>query len=241
MKIRLSILFISFAFCSFGQSNSFEEINKLFGQHKYKETIDLSSNAIKNLDSSETLYKKLVILRASSYMYSSDYKSAIEDWKRLMSIDSIDVINYENISFAYWSIGDNENSLKYINKAYGINPNDAGVLSNMAYDYAELGKYEESIKFANKGLEQKNLQDTLKAMLLNNRGYAFIGLKKYHKAIRDINRSMVFYPNNSFAYYFRALANIGLNKLETVCKDLEKAKSLGGIELTKDLIIKYCK
>jgi len=225
----------------FGQADSFDKIKALYDKGQYKETIELSSKEITKLKTTDPLYKKMTWLRVDCYMGLSDFKSAIKDYNSLISLDSKDASLYVGLSYAYWSIGDDLNCFKSIDKAYAINPKDAGTLSNMSYYYGQAGKYDESIKYSTIGLEQKKLQNTLKGSLLNNRGYAYIKLKQYDKALADINQSIIFHPDNSYAYCYRALANIGLKKLETVCKDLDKSKSLGGVTLTKDLIEKHCK
>jgi tetratricopeptide (TPR) repeat protein len=241
MKIRLTTILILFTLSACGQTANFGEIQKLYDQGKLQETIDLSSKEIQKLKSSDPIYKKIILLRVDCYMRLSDFKSAINDWKLLIGIDPKNVANYSGISYAYWANNDISNCLESIHKAYEINPKDAGTLSNMSYYYSQAGKYEESINFSNIGLEQNNLQTALKMSLLNNRAFSYIGLKQFNKAIADVNASITVEPDNSYAYCYRALANIGLNKMDTVCQDLEKSKGMGGVTLTRDLIVQHCK
>lgn len=242
MKIMLSILLFPFVFLACGQTEAvnFEKIQNFHNQGKFKEAIDLSTNELKKIKNSDSLYKKIIVIRVDCFMGLSDFKSAIDDWKILIGLNPKDVSNYEGVAYAYWAIGDDANCFEYLHNAHKINPQNASLLSNMSYYYGEIGKYDESIKYSTIGLDQSNLEDKLKGSLLNNRGHAYIGLMQYDKAIKDINQSMNYFPENSYAYYYRALANIGLKQMNTVCSDLQKAKSLGGVVLTKELIVKHC-
>jgi tetratricopeptide (TPR) repeat protein len=145
------------------------------------------------------------------------------------------------VSYAYWSKGDNENSTKAIEEAYKISPDDPGVLSNLAYNYCELKKFDDALRLTIVGLKKTDLGNDWKANLLRNQGFAYLGLEQYEMAILSLNKSIELNPSNSFAYYFRALSNIGLNKTDSVCNDLKKSYENGGINLTSDLIKIYCK
>lgn len=241
MKLKLTIFFSVLLILAFGQNAVIENIQKLSDQGKLKEAISLSSTELKKLKSTDASYKKIIRIRVDCYMGLSDFKSAINDWKTIISLEPKDSDHYQGLAYAYWMIGEKVNCLATIDKALDISPKDPQVLSNVSYYYGSSGNYPESIRYATIGLAQNNIDNTLKGSLLNNRGYAHIGLKKYEQALKDINESIRLFPDNSFAFCYRAIANIGLNKMETVCKDLEKAQGLGGVELTHELILKYCK
>ena len=239
MKIQLTIILILLIFCSFGQTTGYEKTKTLYDKGKFAEAIEIGTTEIKTLKSSDPDYMKIIRLRSDCFIELSNFKSAVADFNSLIKLDQKNVPLYVAASYCYWELGDNTNCFSYLQMAYQINPKDAGTLSNMAYYFGQGGKYEESIKYATLGLEQ-NPPNTLKGALLNNRGYAYINLKQYDIALKDINQSISFHPDNSYAYCYRALANIGLKKMNTVCTDLEKAKQLGGVTLTKDLIVKHC-
>lgn len=239
MKIQLTFILTLLMFSSFGQSTGYEKTKMLYDLGKFKEAIEIGTTEIKTLKTSDSDYMKIIRLRSDCFIELSNFKAAVEDFNTLIKIDTRNAPLYVAASYCYWELGDNANCFSYLEKAYKINPKDAGTLSNMAYYFGQGGKYNESIKYATLGLEQ-NPPNTLKGALLNNRGYAYINLKQYDAALKDINQSINFHPDNSYAYCYKALANIGLNKMDTVCKDLEKAKQLGGVTLTKELIVKYC-
>lgn len=224
----------------FGQKPDLNQIKFEYSKGNFNEVIKSCSIGLKKVDKMDTLFKSLVQYRVGSYMRLSDFKSAIEDYKTLIEIDKNEITNYSGISYAYWSIGDTINGLTSLEKAYRINPLDPLTLNNLSYDFSQARKYDKSIEYATKGLAQ-NPDDKLKALLLNNRGFSFLGLKKYEKAINDIDESLKLFPDNSYAYYYRALVNIELKNNDKICSDLKKAKQLGGVNLTEDMINIYCK
>ncbi|NJK94580.1 MAG: tetratricopeptide repeat protein [Bacteroidales bacterium] len=165
----------------------------------------------------------------------------MEDYRTILNLDSNDIFSCVGISYAYWMLHEMELCFKYLDRAYIIDPKNILTLNNLSYFHGQAGNYDTGLKYANEGLALDSLTNDLKATLLNNRGYAYIGLKNYDKALEDINNSILLFPENSFAFYNRALANIGLNKTDNVCSDLKKSKKLGGNFIPKELNEKYCK
>ena len=239
MRTFLGIFFVILAFKLSAQLSSLERIRQLSDSEKHKEVIALSSSEIKKLKTTDSLYKKIITIRVYSYMALMDFKSAILDYNTLTTFSPKNTDYYNGLAYAYWALGNDPDCLISIHKAYEIDKKNVGTLSNMAFYYNEAGKFSQGLKFATSGLEQNPDQHN-KATLLNNRGYSHIGLKEYELALKDINESAIILPDNSFVYYYRVLANIGLNKTETVCEDLKKCKSLGGDNLTAQLLPKYC-
>lgn len=241
MRILLTSILTVILFNCVGQTANYKGVKDLYDQGKSFEAINLASSELKKINSSDSLYKKLIRIRVVCYMNESDFKSAIADYETLIRLTPENIDNYSGLSYAYWALGDNENCLKASNKAYEINPKDPLTLSNLSYYSGQLGKVDECIYFSNKGLAINNLDSVVKGLLLNNRAYGYLMQQKFDKASIDINESISLNSNNSYAYCYRALANIGLKQMDTVCQDLTTSKELGGETLTKDLIEKYCK
>jgi tetratricopeptide (TPR) repeat protein len=114
-------------------------------------------------------------------------------------------------------------------------------------DQSEQGTIQ---KLKNLAYEKQQKKDYIGAILLydkvieiapNNeinyfqRGHYKYWNKQYEECIKDMNLGLAINPNEPDLYYYRALANIKLNRLETVCKDLKKGNA------EKELLKKYCK
>jgi tetratricopeptide (TPR) repeat protein len=241
MKLNLAVILSSFAFNSFSQNSVLEKARSLYDGGKLQEAADAASVELRKLKTTDTTYEEALHLRARCYMELHEYRSAIGDYKVLSDINPKHIPYYIGASYASWQVGERENCLALLQKALRTDPGNAGTLTNMSYYYGQAAKYEESIKYATKALSHAELPANIKASAFNNRGYSYLGLKQFDKALKDINQSIKTHQGNALAYCYRALANIGLNKMESVCSDLEKAKSMGLVDLTKDLIDKHCK
>lgn len=224
----------------FAQTEGLKVLDSLAKVGNDKEVVGRSTNLLSGLNKRDSLFKEVLEYRVYSRMALSDYHAAVNDFQTLIELKPLNLNYYNGLAFAFWSLGNMKECIKYTKKAFEINSSDALTLSNLSYYYSETGKYEEGLRFASKGLELKGLDKTTNSWLLNNRGFAYIGLKHYDKALVDINESIKLNAQNSFAFYFRALANLGLGRMETVCDDLNESKKLGAINMTKELIDEYC-
>jgi len=240
MKLNFTIILIFISILAFGQADEYQNINSLYKGGKLQETLDKSTIELSRLSPSDTIYTKLLELRAITFMDLSNFPSAIRDYQSLINLHPHICDYYSNIFYAYWELGQDSIGYLFLQKGNKINPTDLLILNNMSYYLGQVKKYEESIKYASIGLQQKNISDNMHSYLLNNRGYALICINKFEQGLEDINKSIAFNPDNSFSYCYRAMANIGLRQMTTVCSDLEKSKNLGAVKLTQFLRSQYC-
>jgi tetratricopeptide (TPR) repeat protein len=240
MKLKFTLILLFISFVSIGQVDFYLQIKSLYKEGKLQETIDNSTQELSKLSTSDTTYIKLLELRAICFMDGSNFVSAISDYQQLFKLNPRNCDYYSTIYYAYCEIGQDSVGYIFLQKGNAINPVDILILNNMSYHLGQIKRFEESIKYASIGLVQKNVPNNLQSLLLNNRGYAFIYLGKFEKGLKDINKSIDFKPDNSFSYCYRAMANIGLKQMVTVCDDLEKSKNLGAVNLTKELRNEYC-
>lgn len=236
---RIVVLLILFLSSCAGLSDSLDKVKSEYAKNNHKQVIDICTEALRKTNDNDTIYQSFLSYRAGSYMKLLEYQSAINDFLKLVEINKGKRAYYINLSFAYGELNDTINQQVFIEKAYQLDPNDILVLNNMAYMFSESGKYEKSIGYATQGLSL-NPDDQMKALLLNNRGLSYLKLKHFDKALADIEQSIVLLPTNSFAYYHRALFYIETKDLEKACADLDKAKELGGVNITEELLKKYC-
>ena len=239
MKILLASAFVLLSTIS-SQIDNYSKANKEYSSKHYQAAVDLCSKELVKLDQSNPLFTKFLSLRGDCYIALSEWKLGIHDYLILSKNDPNNVNYYLNLSYLYGSMGDDKNCTDVLFKGYKIDPKNIAILNNLSYYAGQIGAYDVAIKSANEGLALK-ADATSKGGLLNNRGFGYLKLKKYTLALADINEAIKLDPDNSFAYCYRALVNIELKKPETVWDDLNKAKSLGAVTLTADLIKQNCK
>jgi tetratricopeptide (TPR) repeat protein len=222
------------------QTDKYAEALKFYDKKQYTASITICTYELERLSYKDTLTIKFLSLRASSYLELRDFELAIKDYKKLTDLKPNNISWYMGLSYSYGENKEYTDCMNTLKTALSIDPKNIDLYNNLSYYSAQYGNYGDAVKFANNGLEYVKDQ-SWRGSLLNNRGYGYIGLKQYSKALDDINESIKLNAGNSFAYCYRAIANIGLKKMETVCDDLNKAKNLGATALTADLIKQYCK
>jgi len=239
--MKSAFLVIYFFFNVFAvQEDRYSDALKEYDNKKYQASISICSSELEKLPVKDSLFSKFLSLRASSYLALRDFEPAIKDYKRLIGLYQKNVSWYVGLSYVYGESNDYMNCLSILKKALAIDKKDIYIYNNLSYYSSQLGDYTNAIKYADDGLKYVT-DDYWKGTLMNNRGYGYIGLKQYDKALNDIDESIKLNSDNPFAFCYRAIANIGLKKMETVCADLTKAKMLGSLTLTADLIKQYCK
>ena len=221
------------------QKDTFLVAANLYTNKQFKESIAICSSQLNKLDTKDTLYEKFVLLRGSAYMEMGDFNSSLIDYKTLVVLKPKEMPYYINLAYLYEQVKQYPTCLAVLETARKVNPTDVVVLSNLSYYSGQFSRYSDAIKYADEGLKQQT-DSAMKSALFNNRGYGCIGLKRFTEALTNINQAIKLDPTNSYAYCYRAIAHIQMKKMETVCADLNKAKELGGVGLTADLIDKYC-
>ena len=75
---------------------------------------------------------------------------------------------------------------------------------------------------------------------LSNRASALMNLGRNDEALKDVDRSLRYYPANAYALRTRALLRLRKGLLEKACADLSLARILGGVEDVDALIQEHC-
>lgn len=212
----------------------------LLSLQRYEEAIEICTEQISKMSSKDTLLHKMYFLRSLSYDYTGKRDLAIENISKAIKLKPKETVYYINASFYYGEQGDYKSCLSSLQKAYKLEPESFHVLNNLSYYSAMNGEYQKAIDYANKGIAVS--KDTYAhAVLLNNRGFAEIGMKDYEAAASDIGDAIKIYPENPYAYYNKALLHIQLGNADIVCENLNLA-ILHGYPKPLDKSVKiYCK
>lgn len=111
------------------------------------------------------------------------------------------------VAFSYIQHGEFSNALRYLNKAYKIDPKNSYVLYDSAYCYEQIQDYENSIVFYKKYLEINPFESTV----WYNLGVIFSKNGETENAIEAYDFSIAVNPKFAAPYYNKALlfAEIG--------------------------------
>jgi len=147
-------------------------------------------------------------------------------------------------------------TIKDLNKAIELDPNNAAAYNNRGYAYYNLKEYDKAIRdydraielnpndaesYKDRGRAYIGLDEQIRAIMdfdkalelnpnnvaaYNNRGAAYDNLKEYDKAIRDYDRAIELDPTNALIYHNRGLALISLNEYTKAILDFNRAIEL---------------
>ena len=241
MKYILTcLLVVSFLNGIKAQEKELRIIDSLVRIQEHANIVGITDSLLSTIDSENPHYYDILLKRAFSYQAQNVYEKAIPDWLELIKARPDTTDYYNSLAFAYWSLNNIPEAISTVEKAYKIDSNDILTLSNLGYFKALNQDYKSCIKYTTEGLKNKNLNDQQKGLLHSNRSNGFIGLKKYKKAESEATKAIKYFPKNSFAYYYRAIARFGLSKPEKACIDMKKSKELGAINMTSEWLEIHC-
>ncbi len=169
-----------------------------------------------------------------------DFGEAERIFNSIIKSDSSDFIILNNLSIIKSELKKDEEGLQCLRKIIEHDPKNIPALSNLGFIYQQMEKYDKSISYYKQLLEIDNNQ----FIAWNNMGYSKALKGDIEGGLKDINKSLILNPSNSFAYRNRALVYILMKDNEKACSDLYQAKRMGfekefGPEV-QDLIYKYC-
>lgn len=109
-------------------------------------------------------YKNAFLQKGNAYFYLKDYDAAIEQYENCLQLDPNDPDAKSNLAMAYRSAGqyygeekqDLATSVRYLNKAYEMQPNDYETLRLLGVAYGFSGRPDQAIRFFKKALQLKS-------------------------------------------------------------------------------------
>ena len=225
-RINLSFSFLKKETLAINDLDKIIKISPTFDNYIYRAALFMQNKnfneAIKDANKAISLDPKNLnayFIRAMTKSGLNDYSGSINDYEKLMEINSsIFQSNYNlgsvynNMGYNFLQLGDNKKAIYFINKGIEILP-------NASYVWGSRGEY----YFKNQEYK-KCINDMTTAINLVEQGTT--------KGETS---------NASIPYFYRAMANIKLNnRSKDYCMDLTKASNLGNKE-ADSLIQQYCK
>ena len=165
----------------------------------------------KNYFKRGTIYKKL-----------KNYSKAIEDYDKVIKLNSNDAGYYNGRGSAKYSLGEYKESVEDYNKAIKLNPNKVSYYNKRGNGKYKLGEYKESIEDYNKAIELSPNN----ASYYNGRGNGKYSLGEYKESIEDYNKAIELNSNNATFYGNRGSAKYRLREYKESIEDYNKAIEL---------------
>ena len=172
------------------------------------------------------------------YSELGNFDKAIEYYNLTLTLEPNDKYSYYELGFCYASlkIPDKDNALKYYNKAIEQDKNYYDPYFNRGLLYA--------VQFKNLKKGHEDLERSIEIRPKNKLSYLYNGMlyrdeakeeseEKLFKARDMFDKVIKLYPEYPNAYFERAVTWYKIGILNMVCKDLDKAESLGYAKATE--------
>ena len=163
-----------------------------------------------------------------------DAKGAIADCNKAIEINPQNASAYTNRGNAKGDLGDAEGAISDYIRTIKISPNYPQPYMMLGIYKLQAKSYKESINFFNRA-EKLGLGNVF---VFNGRAWARYELKDYQGALLDTNKALELNPNDAATAAIldtQGLAKYALGKIQSGCKDLKMAVSLGA-QPTKDYL-----
>lgn len=166
------------------------------------------------------------------YFGLGNIDKAIEFYKMTLTLEPNDKYSFYELGYCYASLStpDKDNALKYYNKAIDQDNNYYDAYFNRGLLYATQFK---NLKKGHADLERSiEIKPKKKLSYLYN-GMLYRDEEEFGKAKDMFNKVIEMYPDYADAYFERAITWYKIGILNMVCKDLDKAESLGYTKATE--------
>ena len=142
--------------------NNLKDISLLIQNKNFLEAID----SLKNLDQSEKNNPNYYFLKGVSYLYLSNYNSAIEDFSQSLKLNSNNPTFYFYRGYTFSKLNKFKKTEEDYLRAISLKPNTPEFYNNLAGIYYTTGENEKAIESYIKALElNKDLKQSLTGLL----------------------------------------------------------------------------
>lgn len=217
----------------------------------FENSIDIGRNIVSNVLSFTLIQNDFTLLNYifDSYMYNCHYKKNIK--MHICSIDKLEITKLANHLYLFKNCDDNCRFKRFILRVEADEDNPALLSSSwhncVMIDEANylLPKFPDNVVFLRYILVKYQLFENDYSNVIKNatfilnkkkymetmylkRGYSYLQLEEYDKALYDLNQFILLNSKYSAAYYYRALAKYGLGRVnkESALADLDIAKKI---------------
>lgn len=201
----------------------------------YKNAIKAYNECIKLTDN-DTMKVSAVKNRAVAKMKVRQFQESYDDLMLCYEFDSTDLVTLNNLATVCSEVGKGEKVPYYLQKVIEKDSIFIGSYVNMGYHYQELKQYEKAQEYFDKAVQvgTRHLspaQTGEKGLMYSNRAFNYYYLGNYEAAMEDIQKSIKYYPGNSYAYRVRAMIYLAQGKKEKACEDVNKGLKMGYTEM----------
>lgn len=239
MRVLTGILFVFTFTVAHAQDDMLLSIQSSFKAKQYRKVIDDTKSYLKKYQTRDSVQLQLLHLKSRSYRMIQQYDSSFYTYIEIIKKYPTDRVTLVHLGYLFGEAGNYHSAFHFLQKLRKHHPTDPLGTLNFSFYHNELGNPDIAIAYADSTLQLARDSLTV-GSAWNNRCYANIQLGNLSVASEELEISLSYFPNNSYAYRNLALINIEKRKDEEACAALEKASQLGGVHITQQLKKDFC-
>ena len=156
------------------------------------------------------------------------YQAAVDDLKKAGQLDPTDSCIHFNIGYSKINLGQIEEGLKELDRAFELGANnDERLLYQAGVIHEELKRYPEAIKYFERAIELKPSFNAYTSL-----GFIYIVLEHFEEARRNYNLALELSPT-ALAYNHRGISNFELERFAEALDDFNRCKELAGSDMVQ--------
>ncbi|WP_162569059.1 tetratricopeptide repeat protein [Acidianus sulfidivorans] len=160
------------------------------------------------------------------------HNDSLNYFKKAIELDPKNAEYHFGLASALLEKDKYEEAIEELKKASSLNPNEGKYHWALSLAYSQLNKKHEALDEINKAIEL----DPKNHVYLNTKNYltremrnkvlSYISSEMYQEVLEELEKEKKVDPNNSFLYYYSALALLKTNRPEKAIKEIEEAIKL---------------
>ncbi len=194
-----------------------DDVQSLFSQTK----LDLAFTKIDRIIKNNKKHYLPYNYRGILFLKTGDYKRALEDFKKTISLNKDFALGFNNIALCYQALGNVKHAIEFYERASKIDSSILEAKVNLGSLYLDSNKFSEAITAFNFALEINPLHEHTHQLIAD----AYIRIARFDLALSHHLKAKEINPSNYFNYYL-----LGTDYLWSGNKDDASSNFLKAIE-----------
>lgn len=195
-----------------------KNLKELLNLYKTKNFLDAEKKCkeiLKKIKPNFEIYNIYAVI-----LYELDkFEEAINNWKKAIEINSEYFFGYNNLGNAYFKLNEIEKAIENYDRAIKIKSDYFEAYHNRGNAYFKINNYEQALKNYSSALQIK--QDYLPSIKSRNEIYK--RQKNFDRALFELDKLLIYEPNNANAFVDKADIFFELNKLDEALDHYRRA------------------
>ncbi len=167
----------------------------------------------------DSLHDEALHKRVRCLMSLGNYQQSIEECKRMIDRDSMDVAAWRMQGICQYRLQEDGFAFVALSKAYELDSEDYGTVEALSSLLNKAKEYDECIRIT----DIYRQKDTLNLVINQNAAEAFFRQERFRPALERYNQLVKLGDHSYYTHYFRGMTFFGLERYFEAYRDLHRA------------------